>query len=315
MKRFKNILVIGSHTEATKSILQRALILAEENGANLSVMEVVAGLPSGLHVQTLHVSAFELNANFVREREEQLRHEVSMIVDGRLETKVTVSIGTPFIEIIRAVLHDGYDLVMMSAEGLEGLKGRLFSSTALHLMRKCPCPVWAMKPTQTQSFNGIVAAVDPDPSDDPKQALNINIMDLATSLAQREQSKLHVVHVWSHVRENLFGYSGLSEKQRKQLTYELQMQRRSQLIDLISRYAHMNLDCQVHFLEDEPGLAIPKLADSLNIELIVMGTVCRTGLPGFIIGNTAEDVLRRVNCSVLTVKPQGFVSPVTLPEK
>jgi len=43
-----------------------------------------------------------------------------------------------------------------------------------------------------------------------------------------------------------------------------------------------------------------------------MGTVCRTGLSGFIIGNTAEKVLSEVNCSVLTVKPEGFVTPVTL---
>ena len=45
---------------------------------------------------------------------------------------------------------------------------------------------------------------------------------------------------------------------------------------------------------------------------IVMGTVCRTGIPGFFIGNTAEYVLSRVHCSVLTMKPAGFVSPVTL---
>ena len=49
-----------------------------------------------------------------------------------------------------------------------------------------------------------------------------------------------------------------------------------------------------------------------QIDLLVMGTVCRTGLAGFIIGNTAEEVLSALNCSVLTVKPEGFVSPVTL---
>ncbi|NJO21650.1 MAG: universal stress protein [Sphingomonadales bacterium] len=41
-----------------------------------------------------------------------------------------------------------------------------------------------------------------------------------------------------------------------------------------------------------------------------MGTVTRTGIAGFLIGATAEDVLRQVDCSVLTVKPDGFVTPV-----
>jgi nucleotide-binding universal stress UspA family protein len=46
------------------------------------------------------------------------------------------------------------------------------------------------------------------------------------------------------------------------------------------------------------------------VELLVMGTVCRTGVAGFLIGNTAEGVLDQINCSVLTLKPEGFKTPV-----
>jgi len=45
---------------------------------------------------------------------------------------------------------------------------------------------------------------------------------------------------------------------------------------------------------------------------VVMGTVARTGVPGFIMGNTAETILNHINCSVLAIKPQGFVTPITL---
>ena len=31
-------------------------------------------------------------------------------------------------------------------------------------------------------------------------------------------------------------------------------------------------------------------------------------------GNTAEQVIDRIECSVLAVKPDDFVSPVTLPD-
>ena len=40
--------------------------------------------------------------------------------------------------------------------------------------------------------------------------------------------------------------------------------------------------------------------------------LCRTGIPGFLIGNTAESVLQQVDTSVLTVKPERFVTPVTV---
>jgi nucleotide-binding universal stress UspA family protein len=45
-----------------------------------------------------------------------------------------------------------------------------------------------------------------------------------------------------------------------------------------------------------------------------MGTVVRTGIPGLLIGNTAETVFHHVRCSVLAVKPDSFVSPVSLDE-
>jgi len=38
--------------------------------------------------------------------------------------------------------------------------------------------------------------------------------------------------------------------------------------------------------------------------------VARTGIPGLVIGNTAERILNGLVCSVLTVKPDGFVTPV-----
>jgi nucleotide-binding universal stress UspA family protein len=47
-----------------------------------------------------------------------------------------------------------------------------------------------------------------------------------------------------------------------------------------------------------------------KVDLVVMGTVSRVGISGLLIGNTAERVLSSINASVLTVKPDGFKTPV-----
>jgi nucleotide-binding universal stress UspA family protein len=70
---------------------------------------------------------------------------------------------------------------------------------------------------------------------------------------------------------------------------------------------------QIHSLKGDPGTVIPSFVKNHQVDVIVMGTLCRTGLSGLYIGNTAEKVLGNVRCSVLTVKPEGFVSPVKLP--
>ncbi len=41
--------------------------------------------------------------------------------------------------------------------------------------------------------------------------------------------------------------------------------------------------------------------DETHIDLAVIDTIGRTGIPGLLIGNPAESVLSEVNCSVLTV--------------
>ena len=64
------------------------------------------------------------------------------------------------------------------------------------------------------------------------------------------------------------------------------------------------------FLEGDANDIIPRLAQKQKVDLVIMGTVARTGLPGFFMGNTAETILNQLNCSVLAIKPEGFVSPV-----
>ena len=65
-------------------------------------------------------------------------------------------------------------------------------------------------------------------------------------------------------------------------------------------------------LKGEPGRLIPEVARAKDTQLIVMGTVSRTGVSGLLISPTAERILGQVDCAVLAVKPDGFETPVQL---
>ena len=69
-------------------------------------------------------------------------------------------------------------------------------------------------------------------------------------------------------------------------------------------------DEQARLHRGEPDAIIPEFVVAEGVDLMVMGTVARSGLAGLLIGTTAERVLRKLPCSVLTVKPDGFVSPI-----
>ncbi len=68
----------------------------------------------------------------------------------------------------------------------------------------------------------------------------------------------------------------------------------------------------IHVREGVASSVIPNVEREVQADLVVMGTIARSYIPGFLIGSMAEIVLRQVNCSVLTVKPDQFVSPITV---
>ena len=51
---------------------------------------------------------------------------------------------------------------------------------------------------------------------------------------------------------------------------------------------------QCHVVEGLPEDAIPRVADELDAQLVVLGSVGRTGLTAALIGNTAEHIIDRL---------------------
>jgi nucleotide-binding universal stress UspA family protein len=314
MQRFKNVLLVIDEKAESRAALPQALALCHRNGAVLTLVNVVDDPGRDLDLSftpdflaSLELEQLEARRNCLEELAKPIRAE-----GIRVSTKLLV--GTPFLEIIREVLRSRHDLVMMTAEGRGGLKEMLFGTTSLHLMRKCPVPVWVVKQDQPKHHTRILAAVNPNSTDQQKNGLDLKILDLATSLAQLEQSELHIVHTWQFTGESILrgARSQLSQPDVDEFLHSVEQAHRDNLNELLANYSLNDLDYRTHLLKGGATDLIPEIAKEYAVDLIVMGTVSRTGVAGFFIGNTAESVLQQVNCSVLTVKPEGFVTPVKL---
>ncbi|MCP5083014.1 MAG: universal stress protein [Alphaproteobacteria bacterium] len=97
----------------------------------------------------------------------------------------------------------------------------------------------------------------------------------------------------------------------KRLKQNRQAHRFDELNPLLERYSLVLKTHEVHLLQAYAGDVVPKLAARLRVDLVVMGTIGRTDAGGLLIGNTAEMILGRPNCSVLAVKPPDFRTPVS----
>jgi len=306
MKRFKNILFVAQDVSDNKNSLAIAASLAKRNSAHITVVEVIKDLVMYLNILPGSSHAFDLEEQIVQDHIERLDHLIAPFVNKGIDISRKILKGTPFLEIIGQIIKKEHDLVIITPEGHGLLSDMIFGTTTMHLMRKCPCPVWAIRPGQSEKFSRIIAAVDFDPSNNENDALNKKIMEIASSLASMQNSELHVVHSWDfHARSVMIKKSVIDK-----MTADLQVMHKAWFEELLRTFVPALPPSQGHFIQGEAGVQISMLAREKQMDLIIMGTVCRTGIPGLLIGNTAEKILHRINCSVLALKPDGFISPV-----
>jgi len=302
MQRFKRVLLIADEEGLKSQILKRAGLLAAQNGAKLTALQVIDGAPQGF-------------SELGQALQQNLETLVAPLIDQGADVTCKIRFGTPFLEIIREAMENGHDLVLKTASGAHEGYRRLFASVDMHLMRKCPCPVWIMKPGQRYQFERILAAVDPDPSDRERDVLCRIVMDLGTSLAEIDGADLQVLHAWRLKNETSMRGSAMAKIPKAAIDAMVDKQEldsRHRFESLLRDYAGRIAPDHAHAIKGEPPRVIAKFAEDRGSDVIVMGTIARTGIPGLIVGNTAESVLNEVSCSVLAVKPPGFVSPVTL---
>jgi nucleotide-binding universal stress UspA family protein len=324
MNRFRNILCVVCAKQGDTAVVERAVERAERNQARLTLLAVVPPVIAGIGMPEGGPISRDLQAWLVGEQEKVLSDLVAAHAQ-QIGIQRRVVVGSLFIEVIRQVLREGYDLVIKQPEN-PGWLDRLLGSDDLHLLRKCPCPVWLVKPQMSGNFGCIVAAVDVADSYPAKEvkgrlALNRQIMEMAMSLALSEFAELHVVHAWEAVGEGAMRSGFLDTDEESIEAYVKAVERHDgdnlsalmrETTDRLGPEAIRYLKPYVHLLRGAARKEIPALVRNLGADLVVMGTVARTGINGLLMGNTAEMILTQIDCSVLAVKPEGFESPVTL---
>lgn len=326
MQQFRDILCMVEPQATSQPALERAIELATNSQASVTVAMVVGrspmalGLPlSGFEPEDLQAKLEEAEAQWLETLIEPQRAQ------HRIEARVLV--GSSPLEIVREVLRNDHDLVIKSPES-NGWLGRLFASEDMQLLRKCPVPVWLENAGTQKPYKRILAAVDvaddhPPAELEVRRALNERVIELASSLAVSELAELHVVHAWDALGESTLrhrNFMGRPQAEVDAYVEQIHSRHARHLDELVQassakpggRDVLDYLEPRLHLLKGSARKVIPELARELEIDCIVMGTVARTGIPGFIMGNTAETILQQIECSVLAIKPDGFETPVTL---
>lgn len=298
MQRFSNILLVplGQIREMPPGLVDAMDLVADDDASHTII--AVAPPARRLQHQLSLGDATAITDALVESLTEDLRRLAHQL---RATTSVSVVVGRPPVEVVRAVGRAGHDLVIIVSDGSDDS-----AATTSRILRTCPCPVWVVR---DRVENGrVLAAIDLD--DDP--ALNRHILALADEQARARDAALEVIHAWQPYTEVLLIGSELvpiGARDIGAVTDQLEHAHSRVFAEVIAD-ANLRASPTRRLVRGAPVAAITGALASERTDLLVMGSVGRSHADGVVIGTTAEEVLDTVDCSLLVVKPPGFVSPI-----
>lgn len=289
--------------------LEHALDLGRRTGARVELAACVGEVSADL-VRAAGMDEAYLEQIAADEARRQLEEASGTVPQGGEPIPLKVLRGRPFMSVIREVLQEGHDLVLIAAPERMGRAARLMTpSLAMHLMRKCPVPVWLMRPP-SRPVRRIGVAVDADDEEDVRVALDRSLVAAGLAVARAYSASLVVFHALQFFPSEIVlrHRAGVPEAAITALVARAR-DRVGRNLENLARSTGSRATTQL--LEGRAVVEIPRFVTHADLDLLVMGTVGRVGIAGLFIGNTAEEILQRVECSILALKPEGFGSPVS----
>jgi nucleotide-binding universal stress UspA family protein len=128
-------------------------------------------------------------------------------------------------------------------------------------------------------------------------------MDHAISLAKDYSAKLILIYVAQNVP--VTEWDNLSPHYETEMMNDLEKSAGIEMGKWVSEVSAKAGDVEQVIARGVPFVEIIKTAREKNADLIVIGTHGRTGIDHMLFGSTAEKVVRKSSCPVLTVRIPG----------
>lgn len=213
----------------------------------------------------------------------------------------------PHEAIVRRAASTNADLVVIAPRHKHSF-AKLLGYNDWELLRECPVPLLLVKSDKAWRRGAVLAAIDPTHAFAKPHGLDDIILQQARDLAAALHCKPHVVHSF----QVLPGMLQAAAAEDAKLTEVARREARRNAGALLRKsLADSGIGPrQQHLLEAHPIDAIGNSVRKLRPNVLVMGSVSRSGLKRLFIGNTAERILDEVACDVLVVRPAGFKNRV-----
>jgi len=290
-------------TTANRRAVDQAVLLASQARAALDFVGVLDLPDQVLDMMREDEDSLPDVRDEAQKRLEQLAADAQ--ARGVPTASVHVALGRSWQELTRFVLKHKSEILFVGSHRRSTIESFFVGSTGQKLIRGCPGTVWITRPDRHPGSQRILVASD-------LSAVCNKAVSIAGEIAALQGAELHVVHALEYAWIKPLEGAGKGPD-------KLETWRQQRLATAKERLKNSTAGLpvgaggppQLHIVEALAEDAILNTIDERAIDLLVMGTVARSGWSGWFIGNTAERILGQVPCSLVVVKPDDFKCPVT----
>jgi len=306
MEKLDKILVIFDEKHQTQTALLRAMELSRVTGATIHIVATTYTNLSYVNGELLAKTEALLREGIQSKMNRELRKYIDSVDAQGLDISYeSLWSPRPHHAIAKLCEEEPFDLLIKTANKHGRFEGIFHTPLDWHLLRECPCPVLLVTTDEWSEGGSIITAIDANTDDKAHINLNGQLLETANYLGRLLDNKVYVANACPPLPVLVdLEYTSIDPS-----TYINSMHTAAEK-NINTIVAPYNIEkSNIKVLDGIPEDEIPKLAEQLDSRLIMLGTVSRSGLKGYIMGNTAEQLLHNLHCDVLALKPKGFHLP------
>ena len=298
MPRVARLLVWSSDYRRTAAA-RYAGRLAAATGAAVTLTDVLQEMPR--LARRILPRGWNIRALARSQKKADLQRIAAYVRRTGVTPKVALLDGSPVNALVAEILRGRHDMLVLDAPSSASVQPD--RTTATRLVRESPCPVLFVHDVRRRHPRVLVAVDTGAWRSRATDALNAALLKTGLWLSDALDGELHVLHVWEPYGEQIMRRGGLTDTELRQYVTDAREQVRWDLERTVAPFEDRIDPTHVHLERGDPRKAIAAFAHRHRIDVIVIGTVGRTGLSARVVGNTAETVLDKPPCSILVVRP------------
>lgn len=309
MSIYNKILVVADINHDEQPALARAMQLAAKSKSPsritffLSIYDFSYDMTSMLSIDERDA----MRRGVIHQREQWMKKVAQPYLNKSVQFEVKVVWhNRPYEAIIGEVFAGEHDILIKGTRKHDALESVIFTPTDWHLLRKCPTPVLLVKNAEWPENSNIIASVHVGSEVEAHLDLNDIMVEQLLNLTSRLEATPYLVNAYPLTPANItielpeFDPTTYTDAVRGHHLTSMKALRQKHGIDEAQTIVEQGL----------PEDVIPQAAEELNAAMVILGTTGRTGLSAVFIGNTAEQVIDKIDCDVLALKPRGYISPL-----